>query len=375
MENIKLVDLIKTMINVHRELFSAANHSRDFKASRAHYINTRVKVLALLFGLLAVLWIPIDYLIIADERFYAILMLRVIFSTLMLALAFWRGGNILLNIAYLRLALFVIIPGLFYVGSRMILHDNMDAHGALLGYSFLPFLMVALLTIVPLSVIEGALFLSLSIAFYLIAAALGQNPFSLHVLGDLWLLTLLATVALWVQISQLHMLMRLYREATRDALTGLVNRRVFINWLEREKEGARKRKRPLSILLMDLDKFKRVNDDYGHLTGDRVLERFSNLLHRNLPESALAGRYGGEEFIAILPNSSDDEAVRVAERVRTACHGERIAIVDGEGEIDFSTSIGITELRPGDSVNDLLARADNALYGAKSAGRDTVVVK
>lgn len=375
MENIKLVDLIKTMINVHRELFSAANHSRDFKASRAHYINTRVKVLALLFGLLAVLWIPIDYLIIADERFYAILMLRVIFSTLMLALAFWRGGNILLNIAYLRLALFVIIPGLFYVGSRMILHDNMDAHGALLGYSFLPFLMVALLTIVPLSVIEGALFLSLSIAFYLIAAALGQNPFSLHVLGDLWLLTLLATVALWVQISQLHMLMRLYREATRDALTGLVNRRVFINWLEREKEGARKRKRPLSILLMDLDKFKRVNDDYGHLTGDRVLERFSNLLHRNLPESALAGRYGGEEFIAILPNSSDDEAVRVAERVRTACHGERVAIVDGEGEIDFSTSIGITELRPGDSVNDLLARADNALYGAKSAGRDTVVVK
>jgi diguanylate cyclase (GGDEF)-like protein len=374
MKELNLEELVKTMINDHRDLFSAKDHSRDFKASRANYINSRVRVLALLFSVLALLWIPIDLMVIADDKFYAILTLRIIFSAMLGVLALRASNTVDLNVARLRLGLFVVIPGLFYVGSRLVFHGDMDADGALLGYSFFPFLMVALLTVVPLSVVEGVLFLSLSIALYLVAALLSQTPFDIHLLGDLWLLALLAMVALWVQISQLHMLMRLYREATRDALTGLVNRRVFIHWLEREKDTALAKKRPLSILLMDLDKFKRVNDDHGHLTGDRVLERFSALLQQNLPKSALPGRYGGEEFIAILPNCGSEEAAKTAERVRAACQGEMVAVVDGEGEIGFSTSIGVTELRPGDSANELLARADNGLYQAKSAGRNTVIV-
>ena len=366
--------MIKAIINDYRELFSSADHSRDFKASRASYISSRVKVLALLFSLLALLWIPLDIMIIQDEgNLYTILLLRIVFSFLLLLLALWPANSVALEIARLRLALFLIIPGLFYVGSRVVFNGSMDADGALLGYSFFPFLMVALLTVVPLTLVEGILFISLTSSFYVIAAALGQELFSRHVLGDLWLLSLLGLVALWVQMSQLHMLMRLYREATRDALTGLVNRRVFIHWLEREKDSANARNKPLSVLLMDLDRFKRVNDDYGHLTGDRVLERFSNLLGRTLPDTALAGRYGGEEFIVILPNYRAEEAAAVAEKVRTACHGERVAVVDDDCEICFSTSIGVTQLRPDDTVTDLLARADNGLYDAKSAGRDAVV--
>ena len=91
------------------------------------------------------------------------------------------------------------------------------------------------------------------------------------VLTELWLMLLLAGIALWAQMTQLHMLLSLYRQATRDPLTGLYNRRAFMERMDEEINRSQRYQRPLSVLMFDLDRFKRINDNYGHLTGDRVL--------------------------------------------------------------------------------------------------------
>ncbi len=357
-----------------QDIISSAIHSRDFRASRAEYFNIRVRVLAFAYALLAPLWLPLDYWALPTDDFYAIATLRIIFTVSLLAVALICGQRCSLEMTRLRLGLFITVPGLFYVGSRLLLGGEMEGEGIIAGYSFLPYLMVALMAIFPLTLIEGAGFALLSISFYIIAEFLVGDLFSLNALGDLWMLFLLATIAIWVQMTQLHMLMRLYREATRDALTGLVNRRVLFGWMEREIESEEKSNKPFSVLLFDLDLFKRINDTYGHLTGDYVLREFASLLNQTLPKSALVGRYGGEEFLAILPNTPVSEAKHLAEKVRNACHEARVQVADSDESIGFTTSTGVAQYKAGENPNELLGRVDTGLYHAKESGRDLVAV-
>ncbi len=165
--------------------------------------------------------------------------------------------------------------------------------------------------------------------------------------------------------------MRLYREATRDALTGLVNRRVLATKLEQELNGNDQR---LAILLFDLDLFKRINDNYGHHAGDTVLQAFGEILKSHCQDSNVVGRYGGEEFLAILPGYGADEAKTLAEQIRLACHRYKVYTTEDGKEIHFTTSIGVALRKPGESGHELLNRVDQGLYQAKSSGRDLVSV-
>jgi diguanylate cyclase (GGDEF)-like protein len=168
------------------------------------------------------------------------------------------------------------------------------------------------------------------------------------------------------------MLLRLYREATRDPLTRLVNRRVLNRWLADEMRRAQSEKKPLSVLLFDLDLFKRINDNYGHLVGDTVLRAFGDLLNKEAT-TPLVGRYGGEEFLAILPGVEAGEALAVAERIRQGCRALRVPA--GENQfVSFTTSVGVTELMPGEGADTLIKRVDKGLYQAKEAGRDLVTL-
>jgi diguanylate cyclase (GGDEF)-like protein len=253
----------------------------------------------------------------------------------------------------------------------MLLHDINAEHAILLGYSFLPFLLMALLTIVPLTLLEGAAYASLIIAFYVVTKLLQGSFFTIPSLGDLWLLLLLAVIALWVQMTQLHMLMRLYREATRDALTGLVNRRVLSSKLAQEISRS---DNSLAVLLFDLDLFKRINDTYGHHAGDTVLQAFSEVLKHHCREHHVVGRYGGEEFLAVLPDTDLETAKEIAEHIRTACHHYKVYTAEEGKEISFTTSIGVAMRKRDESAHDLLSRVDQGLYAAKSAGRDLVSI-
>ena len=355
-----------------QDILTTRFHSRDFNTSRAEYISIRVRTLALLFAILAPLWIPIDFFVMDEGTFWQIVVLRIVFSISLLALSVWGTSCNLLHAAHLRLFLFILIPSLFFMASHLMFDGAEGEHAVLLGYAFLPLLIMALLTIVPLTLLEGAIFTGMLILLFILTKLMLGTMGTLGALSDLWLLLLLAAVALWVQMTQLHMLMRLHREATRDALTGLVNRRVLSSKLEQEIANNNP---SLVLLLFDLDLFKRINDNFGHHTGDNVLKAFSGILRDHCEGRHEMGRYGGEEFLAILPQTSIADACKLAESIRLACHSYTIHASDDESqEIHFTTSIGVATRRPGERADEMLQRVDVGLYQAKSSGRDMVVV-
>lgn len=165
----------------------------------------------------------------------------------------------------------------------------------------------------------------------------------------------------------------LYEHTSRDALTRLYNRRYVDERIESEFSFARRHKASLAILMIDIDYFKRVNDEHGHAMGDAVLKSVaSNLLAVTRPEDVVA-RYGGEEFVLIARNTSRASAVALAERVRRAVQSAR----SPEQDFEVTVSIGVVSAGPGnfpDAAEKLLAAADEALYGAKNAGRNRVNV-
>jgi two-component system, cell cycle response regulator len=164
----------------------------------------------------------------------------------------------------------------------------------------------------------------------------------------------------------------LREQATRDALTGLWNRRSILEILDRELARARREGRPLSLAVSDIDHFKRVNDTYGHLTGDDVLLEVGCRMVASTRRYDSVGRYGGEEFLMVLPGCPLENAVAQAERTRTEIGG--LPICTPETEILVTISVGLTgaTLRPGETSQSLIRRADEALYQAKRNGRDRV---
>lgn len=160
----------------------------------------------------------------------------------------------------------------------------------------------------------------------------------------------------------------LERLASHDKLTGLYNRRKLDEMLAQEVLRAERYGRPLSLILIDIDHFKKVNDTYGHPVGDAVLAESASRLTRTLRTSDIAGRWGGEEFLVICPETAGDTAVVLAERLRSA-YCERTFETAGA----LSASFGVASHRHGLSTEEVLRHADQALYRAKRAGRNRVV--
>ena len=162
------------------------------------------------------------------------------------------------------------------------------------------------------------------------------------------------------------------RQAITDDLTGLVNRRRFIEALDAEIERARQFGSALTIVLADLDNFKQVNDEFGHHGGDVVLRAFADLIRSHVRDVDVSGRIGGEEFAILLPDTDAGGAARVAERMRRSLNEVAIPLSDGAA-IHVAASFGVAELGPDQSGDDLLRAADAALYRAKDAGKNRVV--
>jgi diguanylate cyclase (GGDEF)-like protein len=161
------------------------------------------------------------------------------------------------------------------------------------------------------------------------------------------------------------------RIAMFDPLTELFNRRAFMDLAERELSRARRTGRPLAVLMLDLDYFKKVNDEYGHQAGDRVLAEFSAIVKRGVRTEDLVGRYGGEEFCAMLPDADLRKAVDTADRIRTAVRARPLAGLP----LPVTVSIGAISIDPKFpcTLDAAIAAADKALYQAKKDGRDRVV--
>ncbi|RON53559.1 GGDEF domain-containing protein [Pseudomonas frederiksbergensis] len=168
----------------------------------------------------------------------------------------------------------------------------------------------------------------------------------------------------------------LYRAATqsalRDPLTGTGNRVAMDQTLEREIEMSRRHLQPLSLLMLDIDHFKRVNDSHGHSAGDEVLKNVAASIKGQLRNVDMVFRFGGEEFLILLSNTSREAAAMVGERLRSAAQAQEY-IADGQS-IELTVSLGCSTLLPGESAESLLRRADSALYVAKREGRNRLAM-
>jgi diguanylate cyclase (GGDEF)-like protein len=159
------------------------------------------------------------------------------------------------------------------------------------------------------------------------------------------------------------------RQALVDGLTGLANRRAAAAALHAEAAQSERLETPLSIVLADLDGFKDVNDEHGHAVGDEVLRAFADVLRETVRESDVAGRWGGEEFLLLLPGADLDGAAQFAERVRSALAARRIPSAP---ELRVTASFGVAEYAGESNSEQLVAAADSALYRAKRGGKDRV---
>ena len=179
----------------------------------------------------------------------------------------------------------------------------------------------------------------------------------------------LSNASLATQLSQALRLVR--HEAETDALTGQPNRRALDELLKQQAQVAALTGRSFSVLLLDIDHFKMVNDTHGHGAGDDTLRAFAQRVREHLRQGDTCARYGGEEFVVVLPGTTLPSALEVAERLR---HGVAEASLMSVPLVRTTVSVGAAQHLPGETVEQLLGRADNAVYAAKRGGRNQVCV-
>ncbi len=168
-----------------------------------------------------------------------------------------------------------------------------------------------------------------------------------------------------------HDLKTLSHEASLDPLTQLNNRRAFDKELQRLMSEAHEEQSPLCLIITDIDHFKKCNDTYGHVTGDKVIQAFAKVLSGICDNKGFPARYGGEEFVILLPNQDLEKAMQLAEQVRKTVESMKIKKRGSEEQIDqITTSLGVAQWQPLETSASLISRADAALYQAKEQGRN-----
>lgn len=199
----------------------------------------------------------------------------------------------------------------------------------------------------------------------------GGEAGPLYTRDDLRLLDILASLAS-LALDNTALFNQIEETALRDGLTGLLTHRAFQDHLEAQLLEASRFKKPLSIILADVDHFKSVNDNYGHQAGDQILQGVAHIIDRNVRDIDIVARYGGEEFIVILLETNREDAVHVAEQIRQDLEGQ--SFNTGSKTISISSSFGVATF-PNDatSAQQLVRQADQRLYKAKEGGRNRVV--
>jgi diguanylate cyclase (GGDEF)-like protein len=356
-----------------QDLGRAARHGRHFAQTRAQILHRRIDVIARILGLAIPAWIVMDQILVPAELFQAIALGRIAAGVGLIWLALPSNHPYSLGYAQARLiALILVLTVVQQFWNGLIVHHGYG--GAVAGYHFFPFMIVGMLAIFPLTLAEigaysGGLLAIQAAAQNRLGIGAGVEAFN-----TLWLMAVLALIAGFAAVNQLGMLLAMYRQATRDPLTGLSNRRQSLEQLAGDLELCRQEGHPLTVLMFDLDHFKKLNDTHGHAAGDVVLKTFADILRQRARSGLdLIGRHGGEEFLMVLPGLDSAAAMALAEVIRADCRAAKVMTPEGE-RLAVTASIGIAQAQPEDALDGLLQRADDALYQSKREGRDRATV-
>ncbi|MCU7864703.1 MAG: GGDEF domain-containing protein [Candidatus Thiodiazotropha sp. (ex Lucinoma borealis)] len=350
------------------ELFSTKKHGMPISRHRAAIMQSRVFFFSATFAVLVPIWSVVDILFLPRDLWTELLLIR-LFSGAAFAVIAWQShSNPDLRRARILLAAMLAVTPLFHLASdHWIQAYQLNGTEQIIAelYALLPFVMVAGLTLFPLTLLE---FISYALPIFLAAvfSAYPQTTAEIaQAVSTVWLLVLLLGVALFASLTQLRYMLSQVSHASYDVLTGMLSRRAGIEILELQFRLALMSEKPLSILYFDLDNFKAINDTYGHDIGDKVLKMAAKQIRDMVRKGDSVIRWGGEEFIVVLPTAGAKEANDVIERIMQAGVGLR---PDGN---PVTASIGVAEVQQ-DKLSDWKTQvelADHRMYTAKTSGR------
>jgi len=356
------------------DLLVPLRHTPHIRRHAASVIVSRIQLVAALFAVLVPCWSLVDWFVFPWPEWAMMTVLRLGSGMVFFLLAWpWTMSKTRLQ-ADCMLMIMLLIPPVFYLASILVTQSLHPTGVALLVtklYALMPNIVLAGLAIFPLTAFEVMVFSIPAFLFAVVGLFLGGEVLSMDQHGPmLWLMVLVMGVAMFSGMSQLHYITALVNRAMVDPLTGSFTRRSGAETLDLQFRLSAMRDTPLAVAFFDLDKFKSINDTYGHDEGDRALKALAENLRQGLRRGDILVRWGGEEFVAILADSTPDGARITLERLRSTGFGLR---PDGT---PLTASIGVAERRV-DNVQDwpqLIELADQRMYEAKRTGRDRAIL-
>ncbi len=371
------IDLQKERTNLSRDqvnkLLSAKEHSPYLSRHRMTHIIGRVQLVSVLFAVLVLGWSVIDYFAFEWPTWAILTASRIVSATVFILLA--RPTNLEKKplVAFGMLSIMLAGPPVFYMLSLPLLNGiDFTPLGEIVAklYSFLPYVMIAGLSLFPLTVVELLAFGLPALALTAFGAAqIGTFTWPEYI-GSIWLGGLLFGAAAIASLNQTRYMMTLVTQASLDPLTETYTRRSGSEIIDIQFRVSARQQSAFAIAFFDLDNFKSINDTFGHEEGDRILRQFIEHLRTYIRASDTIVRWGGEEFIVVLPNTDEKGINLVLDRITTGWFGER-----PDGKL-LTASIGISE-RHIDRKQDwpaLVELADERMYKAKESGRARYVM-
>ena len=358
-------------------LLSIRFHEPILSQERAALILSRTRLVATILMFLMLLWIPIDGFLVPGDHLKNIVLARIASAIFLSGLVFYRQKIVSLSAAFTALTALLAVPMFFFWYANMDLHvlasvtsEDVFVKGSYVNFSIL---ITMLISLFPLTFVEGALF---GVGLVFATAFVFLETGRLYGCGilwceDLWLSASVAAIAVVASMSQLHFMERFVEYASQDRMTGLLKRDYGLPLMETLFLIAKRDNTPLCAVFIDLDDFKKVNDQYGHDAGDGVLSAAAHLLKDVSREQGVCVRWGGEEFIVMMPKMKSSDAKSILNRLSSSGLGLR---PDGKKQ---TASIGISErLDDGvTSVQELIILADQRMYEAKKSGKNAIALK
>ncbi|MDR2259870.1 MAG: diguanylate cyclase [Azoarcus sp.] len=353
-------------------LLAPSERSENVRRYAASLITVRIQLISTLFALVVPLWSIIDLLVFPAPVSLWLTLLRFASAVVFAFLAWPRKLSETRPYAQAIATLLVMmmVPSIFYLVSLLILNSAPTTGMQTVMthfYTFMPTVVLAGLAIFPLTALEIVL-LSLPVLITtIIGFLIDSAPMPLEEnITILWCMTMMMGVSIFSGMSQSHYMESMVRRAMTDSLTGAASRRSGMEALELSFHLAAMSQQPLSVAFFDIDRFKSINDSFGHDIGDQILQRFAERLRGLLRHSDTLVRWGGEEFLAILPNMPAKQLPIFIDRLRVGGFG-----TGPDGKTLLTASVGIAETMT-DNVSDwpaLVELADQRMYEAKRQGR------
>lgn len=331
-----------------------------------------IKAIVLTLGILNTLFIIPDYFLVHDINSFAMIATGRILFVLMVFILFIRINN-MKNFRVLEfwVTAYEVIVGMLFI----FIYYSYEIPNYLIQ-AFGVMLIILAVFMVPNRWIN-----MIGVSLFIIV---GFNAVSIYYIPDIQMSEFSAGIVYLVVVLMLSSIFsflnncykrihyldnkELMRLSITDPLTGIYNKGKFNDELKRHVLCSKRYDTPLSLVIIDFDNFKKINDVVGHLVGDKIIIEFANLIQKNIRESDIFARWGGEEFVLILPNMDIVHSLEMGERLR-----EKVENFEFKEAVKLTCSFGIAELSSDDDIESLLQKADKMLYVAKSAGKNTVI--